>query len=146
MTTEIEASGYITEKGEFIIRNKKIFLREAQDRFSGKEVTLILRDSFKSVSDKLRKYYFGIVLGHLKQAFKDLGEHKTKKELDEKMRRLFLTKDEIDPETGEIITLPKSLSKEAEEVSNENMRSYIDSIIRFAAEHLEYGIPYPSEL
>lgn len=146
MTIELEASGYITEKGEFIIRNKKLFLKDAQEIFKGKEVTLILRDSFKSVSDKLRKYYFGIVLGHLKQAFKDSGDIRTKKELDEKMRRLFLTKDEIDSETGKILTLPKSLSKEAEEVSNENMRSYIDSIIRFAAEHLEYGIPYPSEL
>lgn len=145
MTTEIEASGFITEKGEFIIRNKKIFLNQAVEVFAGKEVTLILRDSFKSVSGNLRRYYFGIVLGHLKQAFKDMGDHKTKKELDDKMRRLFLTKDEINEDTGKIQTLPKSLSKEAEEVSNEDMKVYIDSIIKFTAEHLDYGIPYPME-
>ena len=95
MRTEIEASGYITEKGEFVIRNKKIFLKEAQEKFLGKEVRLIIVDKFVKVSDKLRRYYFGIILGHLKQAFIDMGDPRTKTELDDKMRRLFLVKEEV---------------------------------------------------
>lgn len=143
--TETEASGYVTEGGKFIIENKKPFTENVGQLFKGQRVRIIVREDFKTVTDKIRRYYFGPLLGHLQDAFKDAGSHYTKKELDDKMRRLFLVKEKAHTETGEILVEPKSLSKEKREVSNYDMRQYIEQIIRFAVEHLDYGIAYPNE-
>lgn len=141
---EIEAKGSI-RKGKFMIQDKKRFTEQVQEMFPDQKVILIVKRDFENVSDKLRKYYFGPLLNHLQEAFRDMGDHRTKKELDDKMRRLFLVKDEVNHETGKITTIPRSLSKEKAEVSNDQMKSFIDQIIRFAVEHLDYGIAYPNE-
>ena len=42
---------------------------------SGQEIIIVVKKDFKQVSDKLRRYYFGPLLGHLQEAFKDSGDH-----------------------------------------------------------------------
>lgn len=141
---EIEAKGYV-RKGHFLIQDKKQFTEQVQETFPDQKVILTVRRDFELVSANLRRYYFGPLLGHLQDAFRDTGMTLTKKELDHKMRRLFLVKDEIDEDTGKITTVPRSLSKDAAEVSNDIMKQFIDQIIRFAVQHLDYGIAYPNE-
>lgn len=144
MKIEIEAKGFVKD-GQFIIQNKKQFADQVQEYFPDQKVIIIVKHDFTIVSDKLRKYYFGPLLGHLQEAFKDIGDHRSKKDLDDKMRRMFLIKEEVNPESGEIQVVPKSLSKDSAEVSNQDMKEFIDQIIRFTVEHLDYGIAYPNE-
>ena len=142
---EVTAYGEIDEEGNMSLLNRHIFIEESRINFRGKKVKFVLTEDFEPVKDGLRKYYFGIMLGHLVHAFKKNGMTLIVKEVDERMRRMFLLKEVVDEDSGEVTSEPKSLSKEACEVSNEQMREYIRLIIAFAAEHLEYGIPYPLE-
>lgn len=142
---EIVAYGEVDQEGNISMFAKEIFTEKARINLRGKKVKFTLTEDFEAVKDGYRKYYFGIMLGHLVDAFKNNGMQLTKKEADEKMRRMFLVKELVDEDTGEIFAEPKTLKKEACEVSNEEMKEYIRSVIAFAAEHLEYGIPYPLE-
>ncbi len=142
---EVIAYGQIDQEGNLSLLNREIFVEESRINFRGKKVKFTLTEDFEPVKDGLRKYYFGIMLGHLVHAFNKNGMHYSKKEVDDKMRRMFLVQDMVDEDSGDITSEPKSLKKEACEVSNEQMREYIRLIIAFAAEHLEYGIPFPLE-
>lgn len=145
---EVQTKGYVKSKGgvmQFIISNKSNFMNQVIDNFADKEVLITVKEDFKGVTAKLRGYYFGPFLSELKAAFKQSGDIRTKTELDDKMRRLFLVKEEVNLANGEIEITPKSLSKEAAEVTNKELREYIGHVIRFTAEHLDYGIPYPGE-
>jgi len=145
MQIEVTAYGEIDQEGNLSLLNRHIFIEESRINFRGKKVKFVLTEDFEPVKDGLRKYYFAIMLGHLVDAFKKNGMTFTKKEVDEKMRRMFLVKEVVDESSGEITSEPKTLKKDACEVSNDEMREYIRLIIAFSAEHLEYGIPYPLE-
>ena len=144
MGFEVIAYGKVDQYGVVKMVYQTKFLDEVKNHFIGKNIRFRVDEDILVFSQKLRRYYFGPMLYHLVLAFRDIGEVYTRPELDDKMRRLFLIDEVYDEETGELFIQTKSLSIEANQVSNEMMQEYIRQIRNFAEEYLDYGIPPPT--
>ena len=141
MPLRVVGHGKVKENGDFVIYNRSLFSENVSLYLRGKDIKITAEESYKPISDGNRRYYYGILLKHVKSAFYDAGMQLTQKETDDKLRRMFLVKEVFDEDTGEVSVVAKSLSKEKAEVGDVDFKIYLDRIIRFADELLDYAIP-----
>ena len=91
-------------------------------------------------SGQQNRYYWGLVIPMLTEAFKDLGHELSQEETHEFLKAKFNSKQIHNEDTGEAIDLPLSTTR----LSKFDFSEYIEKIQRFAAEFLNVVIPDPN--
>lgn len=87
-------------------------------------------------------YIHSVLFPELSKAFIEQGYEPMNSELAKEVaKKLFLTVQIVNHETGEAVEYIKHTS----ELSTVEMGEFIDSVIRFAADKLNYVIPMPNE-
>jgi lipopolysaccharide biosynthesis regulator YciM len=92
-------------------------------------------------SNQQNRYYFGLVVPMIKEAFYNMGHDLTTGETHEFLKSKFNSKEIVNEQTGEMIELPKSTAG----LNKESFSNYIEQIQRFAATFLGINIPDPGQ-
>ena len=86
------------------------------------------------------RWYRGCVVPAFKQALTSLwGEEPTNEEVHELLKQKFLSKQVPDPETGQIMLIPKSTAS----LTKEEFYVFVEKVRKWAAENLQIDIPDP---
>ena len=139
MKFTFETSAYIRD-GKLVVRNRAKV--EAEALKSGlTEFEVIVRKKKRYRSIPLNRYYFGIVVVSIRNAFREFGNDVDSELVHEFLKARFHYSEFVDEKSGEIIKLPKSTT----EMSNTEFIEYIERIKQFAAETLGIYIADPNE-
>lgn len=88
------------------------------------------------------RYIHGVLFPELGRALKNVGYSYADEVVAKSFaKRQFLTFKLVNHDTGEAV----EYIKDTHELSTTEMNEFIESVIRFAAEYLNYEIPYPNE-
>jgi hypothetical protein len=87
-------------------------------------------------------YIHAVLFPELANAFKDAGYEGITPQIAKVIAKdKFLKSQVVNKETGEFV----EYTKDTHDLTTIEMNEFIDSVIRFAAECLNYQIPYPNE-
>lgn len=92
-------------------------------------------------SSQQNRYYFGIVVPLLQNAFKDYGHQLTKEETHDFLKGKFNYLEVVNEETGEFIAIPKTTTG----LNKEQFSEYIEKIQIWASQFLNIVIPDPGQ-
>lgn len=123
-----------------LITNKKVIRQAFEGLKDGR--FLVTVESNKSRSNPQNRFYWGICLPLVKEGLIDVGyrEIRTNEEVHDMMKYMFLKKQIVNEETGEVIESTGSTAQ----LSTIEFMEYIDRIAQFAAEMLSVVIPEPN--
>lgn len=94
-------------------------------------------------SDPQNRYLHGVLFPEFKNALIDAGYNiQTNEQAKSVIKQMFLQDNIVNEETGEMIPITKDTS----ELSKLETNLLIEQVIRFAAENMNYIIPYPNEI
>ena len=130
------------ENGNLKIKGRKQFDFELQ-QFEGKEVEITIKKKRNRRSNNLNRYIHGVLFIECLAAFREVGfdEIKTPEQCKEILKAKFLKYNIVNEKSGEVLESYKNTS----ELTNTECCAFIDDVIKFAAESLNYNIPYPNE-
>lgn len=97
----------------------------------------------KKRSNQQNAWYWGIVVHLVKEGLQHIGyrEVKSNDDAHEILKALFLKRNIVNEENGEVITIPGSTQK----LTTIEFMTYTDEITKWAAEYLGVTIPAPNE-
>lgn len=117
-------------------------ITKAFEQFEGKEVTITIEKKKRKRSNEQNAYLWGCVYPLVKmQFYETCGEVFTIEEVHEIMKMKFNSVELINEETGEVIVVPKSTTKN----SKFEQEQYHEQIRSFAKEWFNIYIPLPNE-
>ena len=116
-----------------------------QKMFTGTTVEIEFRERFYELSDGRRAYYFAVIVPEIQKAYAATGVVKSKAEVDTEMRERFLFYEELNTESGEYESCVHTLRKGETKVSRRMMQECCDMCIIWAAQNLDWAIPFPNE-
>lgn len=137
--------GSVSDSGE--IKLPRRLRAEVSANFRGKSIEVIFRKLKKHRSSEQNRYYWGVVVPIVTDAFHDLGNPVTSSSPDdlqlthEFLKRRFLQPIQVADANGEAHTLGYTTTN----LSTSQMMDYIAQIQQFAAEYLNTVIPDPNE-
>ncbi|GAC1489828.1 MAG: hypothetical protein NVS1B13_19220 [Flavisolibacter sp.] len=138
MKTKIEHQGWIDEKGDLHLSNKKRF-KEGLSTLKKKDVTVLVKVRGKA-SSASRRYYFGIVVPEITAKLRELGND-VDEELVHGALKLKFNKEYVRDPDGVVLLEAAGTTT----VHNVEERSeFIEACVRFAAESLGIHISPPS--
>lgn len=146
MVKEIIQYGHVNENGKVILYNENYLKSNIKKYFLKTSIEVIFKERFFVFSSKMRNYYFAVVVSEIRKAYLSIGEHKSKADIDYEMRDKFLYYEEVNPDTGLFEKYIHTLKDSDTKVSDKMMKEFIDMCILWAAQSLEWVIPYPSEV
>lgn len=141
---EIIFQGHVNKDSQLSIYNRELFLIQLS-RFNNNSVDIIVREKQSKFNDSYRNYYFAVIVSEIQKAYLSTGVIKSKKEVDDELRNLFLYEEIIDEETGEYEKILHTLKKGDTKVTSGMMKEYCELCIIFASVNLGWAIPYPNE-
>lgn len=143
---ELEYTGPCDSTGA--IKLPKLARKEIGEAFAGKTLQVRIRIARKSRSDRQNRYYWGVVIPAVLQAFIDLGNEglfagsvDSANLIHEFLKNKFLPPLEVANATGEVERMPGSTRK----LTTSEFMDYIAAIQMWAAEFLFITIPDPGE-
>lgn len=145
MDKEFRTFGHVDGNGKLSIYNKKEFAEYVSDKFKNTSVELIVKERFYHYGDKLRSYYFAVVVNQIQSAFLSSGVIMAKQEVDQKMRSMFLYYETVDEESGKWEKHIHTLKKAETEVTSKMFIDFIQKCIIWTAQNLDWSVPFPSE-
>lgn len=94
-------------------------------------------------SNPQNRYLHGVLIPEFRKALNSVGYDEVKTDAQAKriMKAMFLKTEVFSKETGEVLEDIKDTS----DLNKEEMNILIDDVIKFAAENMNYQIPYPNE-
>lgn len=97
----------------------------------------------KTRSLQQNAFFHGVLIPEFRMALNSVGYDEVKNDDQAKliMKSMFLTGSITNKETGEIITY----IKDTHDLTTTQMMELIEDVIKFAAENMNYQIPYPNE-
>ena len=129
----------IKEADKFRVVNAKL-LHEELARLPKGRYEIVIRKKRRLKSNPQLGYYYACVLPHFHRAALDQGwEFATIEELDNYLKSMFASKDVVNKNTGEILTIP-GLKRD---MTTTEMMTFVDAIRDYAREFLGYDIPDP---
>lgn len=137
--------GSVTKEGE--IKLPKRLRAEVSAFLKGCEIEAIFRKKKKYRTNPQLRYYFGVIVPIICDAFGDLGNPVSSSNPDdlqavhEFLKRRFLQPDTIHDANGEVHVLRYTTTNK----STSEMMDYFAQISQFAAEYLNTVIPEPNE-
>ena len=104
---------------------------------------LIEADNSKKRTLPQNAYIHGVLIPEFKKALNDVGydEVKTNEQAKQLIKSMFLTKETVNKETGEML----KYVQDTHNLTTVELNILIDEVIKFAAEHLSYVIYLPNE-
>lgn len=136
---KIETTGFIKD-GVLKFRNSERFKAELLN--SGwSEFDVSIEKKKKKRSLAVNRYYWGVVVSSVRDAFRELGNEVDSELTHEFLKGRFNYSEFIETKTGECIKLPKTTT----EMSNSEFSEYIERIKVFASETLNIYIPDAGE-
>jgi len=139
------AYGHIDEKGVLSIYNRLLLDSTLKTYFKKTSIEIVFSEKTSAFSDNMRSYYFGVVVKEVQKAYLSTGVVKSLKDIDYELRGLFLYKEFYNENKGVWETEPHTLKKGDTEVTRQMMRGFIDMVIAWSIQNLDWAIPYPSE-
>lgn len=113
--------------------------------FKNSSIELTIRKKVYRFSDALRSYYFGVIIPELKKAWFNAGISKSEDQCDREMREKYLYYEEYVEDLDQNVKIIHTLRRSDTKVNNEMMKTYCHLCIIWAAENLNWQIPYPNE-
>ena len=145
---KLEYFGSVNEHGQLHIRNRKMFDEELK-QFAGKEVEIVVVKKKRTRSIQINRYYWGVVIALVRDAFIDLGHEVESQEVHEYLKGRFNFKELVNEETGEVVLdengLPIHIPLSTANISNTDFMVYMERIKKFSSETLSIYIPEPGE-
>lgn len=144
MANELTYTASIDENGAMKIINRNVFDRDIKSYFTGKKVSLKVKQYRKSRSNLQNKYYWGCCIPSVIDGMVDIGypRHEIDSEVvHEFLKGKFLKKELVSEQTGDIL----QVTGKTKDLNTVDFSNYIDDIIRWAAEFLSISIPLPGE-
>ena len=123
----------------------KVASKEIADtlkQFEGKRVEIIIKRLRSTRSSQQNRFYWGVVVVVMRQAFKDIGYLLNTEETHTILKDKFMPYTDICTPDGEMIS---KKYKSTTELTKTEFGEYIDKISQFAAEYLNVNIPQPNE-
>lgn len=116
---------------------RKIFNSLKDGRYNV-EVTKITKRS-----NQQNRYLHGLLIPEFRRALNSVGydEVKTDEQAKEIMKQMFLKRQVINKETGEVL----EYVQQTRDMTKEENGILIEDVIKFCAENMNYQIPYPNE-
>jgi len=111
---------------------------EAND---GKMINIVIKRAKSKRSDNQNRYYWGVIIPILTEAFKDLGHRINKDECHHVLKSMFNYKD-LANQDGEFVA---KIGQSTAGLNKTEFIEYIDKIIEWSAEILNIQIPLPNE-
>lgn len=143
---ELIYTGTCDSKGAIAIPKRA--RKEIASVFAGKNLEVRIRVAFNVRTDMQNKYYWGVIIVEILQAFIDLGNEglfsgstESKLLIHEFLKSKFLPPIEVANAMGEAERIPGSTRK----LTKAEFMDYIESIKRWAAECLFINISDPGE-
>jgi hypothetical protein len=104
-------------------------------------VTIEVKVKKRVRSDVQNAYYWGVVVAMISERLRELGHDVDRDLTHEFLKGRFLYSELTDPNTGEVMRIPRKTS----ELATEEFIEYMEHIKQFAAETLDIYIPDPNE-
>lgn len=122
-------------------RNTKAWKQYLNDLPAGRYKVRIENEDKRTSAQN--RYLHGILIPEFKNALRSVGydEVKTNEQTKEILKKMFLTTQITNKETGEVLEYVRGTS----ELNIQEMTVFIDEVIKFAAENMHYVIPLPNE-
>lgn len=133
----------ITPQGALRIYNRPLFEEDvrAMSREKDLAVTIEVKLKKRVRSDVQNAYYWGVVVAMISERLRELGHEVDRDLTHEFLKGRFLYSELTDPNTGEVMRIPKKTS----ELATSEFMDYLEHVKQFAAETLDIYIPDPNE-
>lgn len=136
-------NGVITPQGALRIYNRPLFEEEVRAMSREKDLAVTVEVKIKKYkrSNEFNNYYWGVVIAMIVERLRELGHDVDRDLTHEFLKGRFLYSELTDPNTGEVMKIPKKTS----ELATDEFKEYLEHIKQFAAETLDLYIPDPNE-
>ena len=133
------------ENGKLLIRNRKAFDKELLQH-EGKEVEITVKRKKKRRSHDQLSYHWGVLVPLFQRGLLDIGDERaiSIEFVHKEIMTLFLFEEIVNLSTGEVKSMPKSLSDNGE-VTTAEYSAALPLIQKYAIENLGVYIPDPNE-
>lgn len=94
-------------------------------------------------SNQQNRYLHGLLIPEFRRALNSVGydEVKSDEQAKEIMKQMFLKRQTVNKDTGEVL----EYVQQTRDLTKEENNILIEEVIKFCAEHMNYQIPYPNE-
>lgn len=123
------------------ITNPQVFRKNLEGLKDGRYSVKIERKNKRSTNQNA--YIHGVLFPEVMNGLREAGFDEVKTPEDAKVvcKSLFLKRNLVNKETGEVI----EFIKDTHELTTVEMGEFIEDVIRWGSEYLNYQIPYPNE-
>lgn len=123
------------------IKNRAAVKRFFDEMPNGKNLLIQKKANKRTLPQN--DYFHGVLFPEFKNALRSVGydEVKTNEQAKEIVKKMFLVASVTNKETGEVLEYIKN----TRDLTTEEGTNLIDEVIKFAAENMNYQIPYPNE-
>ena len=138
------AIGRITPKGQLKVFNSEE-VHDALRRIGGKDVEIIFLKREGTLSQQQRSYYFSVIVPQVQLAYERLGERYSREQIDHALRIHFLPSQTYNPVTDTWDKGYRRLNTVEGDVTTKEFSEFVENVIQWATETLEWPIPFPNE-
>jgi hypothetical protein len=133
----------ITTQGSLRISNRPLFEEDIRSMSRDKDYPVTIEVKPRKVYRTLpmNSYYWGVVVAMVSDRLRELGHDIDRDLTHEFLKGRFLYSELTDPNTGEVMKIPRKTS----ELATEEFIEYMEHVKQFAAETLDIYIPDPNE-
>lgn len=133
----------ITTQGSLRISNRPLFEEDIRSMSRDKDYPVTIEVKPRKVYRTLpmNSYYWGVVIAMIVDRLRELGHDIDRDLTHEFLKGRFLYSELTDPNTGEVMKIPRKTS----ELATEEFIEYMEHVKQFAAETLDIYIPDPNE-
>jgi len=140
---KMEYFGHVTEDGKLKIHYQQNFVEEIK-QFSGKKVTILVKNKRKDRSLPQLRYWWGVIVPMVKDGLKEVGYQYSKEQVHQFLKLQYLYTEFPDTNTGEMLRVPREL-KDGGDVTTTELMECIAEVQLWASEFLGIYIPDPNE-
>lgn len=143
MEGSMKHNAVITPQGALRIYDRPLFEEQvrAMSRDKDLAVTIEVKVKKRVRSDVQNAYYWGVVIAMIVERLRELGHDVDRDLAHEFLKGRFLYSELTDPNSGEVMKIPRKTS----ELATNEFMEYIEHVKQFAAETLDIYIPDPNE-
>lgn len=132
---------YISKKSDGSFSNTKVY-KEYLDELEHGQIKIVV-SSMKKRSLPQNSFLHGVLIPEFRNALVSVGydEVKNDKQAKDIMKKMFLTRQIVNKETGEYLEYIQDTS----DCTKEEMGILYDEVVKFCLENMNYRIPLPNE-